>query len=92
MSLKRSMFIEKYQKFIDDIKPYISNNNDLFPDIETISVSDLIYWLQMYSDFDEQDLKSIAWSQDVVIKQGYFDIVFNLCKEFIVWTQRHFQF
>ena len=85
MSLK-DIFIEKYLIFVEEVKPYIKNEVDLFPDIKTIEVSDLVYFLSMYESFDESDLKTVIWAQEVVLTDDSFDTVFNLSKNFIDWT------
>ena len=85
MSLK-DIFIEKYLSFVEEVKPYIKNEVDLFPDIKTIEVSDLVYFLSMYESFDESDLKTVIWAQEVILTDGSFDTVFNLSKNFIDWT------
>ena len=85
MSLK-DIFIEKYLIFVEEVKPYIKNEADLFPDISTIEVSDLVYFLSMYESFDESDLKTVIWAQEVILTDNSFEIVFNLSKNFIDWT------
>ena len=91
MTTRRALIIQKYTALETELKQYFSA--ELFPSLETIEVSDMVFLLTMTFvgvNDDEQykeKIASLITSNKITITDDDFDIVCPLITDFVKWLK-----
>ena len=96
---KKDLFLVEYQNFQNIIKNYINyngNDSDLFPDVNDMEISDIIYYIKMYFTEDsdirfQQTVKDLMYLKGIsLINTEYEHVLMNHIMQFVELVKLNF--